>query len=92
LRLFASFNLSNRNRNSSGCNIFCCMVVTFCYIAFMFTREQSKVELKRRGWSYRSAAGEIGITYQHLSYVLNGHRNSRRVLKAIQALPKRRVA
>lgn len=49
-----------------------------------------KVELKRKGWSYRQAARELGITYQHLSYVLNGHRDSRRVTVPVLALPERK--
>jgi transcriptional regulator with XRE-family HTH domain len=58
----------------------------------MFTREHAKVTLKRRGWSYRSAAVLLGITYQHLSYVLNGHRDSRRILAAIERIPEREKA
>ena len=52
----------------------------------MFTRERAKVTLKRRGWSYRAAAPALGVTYQHLSEVLNGHRESRRLLKRISKL------
>jgi len=52
----------------------------------MFTREQIKVELKRKGWSYREAALELGCTYQHVSYVLNGHRESRSLLIKINRL------
>jgi transcriptional regulator with XRE-family HTH domain len=58
----------------------------------MFTREHAKVTLKERGWTYRSAAQVLGITYQHLSYVLNGHRESRRVLAAIERIPEREKA
>jgi transcriptional regulator with XRE-family HTH domain len=53
----------------------------------MFTREQSKVTLKSRGWSYRRAAKKLKVSYQHLSEVLNGHRESRRLLVAISRLP-----
>lgn len=52
----------------------------------MFTREHAKVTLKAKGWSYRKAAPELGVTYQHLSEVLNGKRESRRILAAIQRL------
>jgi hypothetical protein len=58
----------------------------------MFTRAQAKVTLKEKGWTYRTAAPALGITYQHLSYVLNGHRESRRVLAAIEAMPARQEA
>jgi hypothetical protein len=34
----------------------------------------------------------LGVTYQHLSCVLNGHRESRRVLAAIEAMPARQEA
>jgi len=53
----------------------------------MFTRERAKVELKRRGWSYRRVAPELGVTYQHLCLVLTGKRESRRLLKAIKEIP-----
>ena len=72
------------------------LVLTMCELCAipvrMFTREQAKVTLKRKGWSYRSAAQVLGITYQHLSCVLNGQRDSRRVLVAIATLPERRRA
>jgi hypothetical protein len=41
------------------------------------------------GWSYRAAAQVLGVGYQHLAYVLNGHRESRRLLAAVRALPPR---
>lgn len=53
----------------------------------MFSRELQKVELKRKGWSYRRAAPKLGVTYQHLCLVLNGQRESRRLLAAIANLP-----
>jgi len=58
----------------------------------MFTREQAKVTLKDRGWSYRTAAPLLGISYQHLCWVLNGQRSSRRVLKKIELIPARQQA
>lgn len=51
------------------------------------TVEQAKVELKRKGYSYRAAAPLLDVTYQHLSEVLNAKRNSRRVLVKIKTLP-----
>ena len=51
------------------------------------TRKQAKTMLREKGWSYRRGAGLLGVTYQHLSLVLNGHRESRRLLRAIAALP-----
>lgn len=54
----------------------------------MFTRERAKVTLKSRGWSYRSAAPQLGVTYQHLSEVLNGKRLSRRLLRKISSLAR----
>ncbi len=41
------------------------------------------------GWSYRSAAIELGCSYQHLCEVLTGKRPSRRLTAAVLALPKR---
>ena len=55
----------------------------------MFTRERLKVTLKSRGWSYRSAAPVLGVTYQHLSEVLNGKRQSARLLKRVQLIKEK---
>ena len=46
----------------------------------MFTRERTKHKLKEAGLSYRRAAPMLGVTYQHLSEVLNGHRKCVRLL------------
>lgn len=48
--------------------------------------------LRARGWSYRSAAPLLGISYQHLAMVLTGRRESKRLLAAIAALPRREEA
>lgn len=53
----------------------------------MFTRESLKRQLKRKGWTYRTAALHLGRAYQHLSEVLNGHRTSRSLDAKIAALP-----
>jgi hypothetical protein len=45
--------------------------------------------LKSRGWSYRSVAPVLGVTHIHLSYVLNGHRISRRLLESLKNVPLR---
>ena len=65
----------------------------------MFTREQVKSEMKNKGWSYREAARQLTPqrTYQHISYVLNGQRESASLLRELMSLPakarrKRRVA
>lgn len=44
------------------------------------------------GWSYRSAAPVLGVSYQHLSQVLNGERQSRRLINAVLSLPHRTPA
>jgi hypothetical protein len=49
-------------------------------------RRQARAKLKRLGYSYRSAAPVLGVHYVHLSQVLNGHRESRRILSAIKNL------
>jgi transcriptional regulator with XRE-family HTH domain len=43
--------------------------------------------LKSSGWSYRSAAKFLGVSYQHISEVLNCHRESRSLEARIQSLP-----
>jgi lambda repressor-like predicted transcriptional regulator len=53
------------------------------------TPAAAKVELKKRGHSCRSAAKEIGRSYQWINQVLNGHVTSRPVLEAIFDLPVR---
>lgn len=61
-----------------------------CERAPMFTREQVKVTMKARGWSYRRAANHLGRTYQHISYVLNGQRHSVALLRKLAELPATR--
>ena len=41
------------------------------------------------GWSYRAAAPQLGVSYQHLAQVLTGDRQSRRLLAAVLQLPIR---
>lgn len=50
-------------------------------------RTTIKRSLHKRGWSYRRAAPVLGVSYQHLSEVLNGKRQSRRLLAKIDQLP-----
>jgi plasmid maintenance system antidote protein VapI len=58
----------------------------------MLARQLAKSELKKKGWSNRRAAPVLGVTYPHLNKVLNGHRESRRLLRAVMALPQREEA
>ena len=44
--------------------------------------------LRRKGWSHREAAEQLGVSTYHLSLVLNNHRVSRRILNAIQDFPE----
>ena len=53
------------------------------------TTTAAKVELKKRGHSYRSAAKEMGRSYQWICNVLNGQNTSRPVLEAVFRLPVR---
>lgn len=55
----------------------------------MFTGAQAKRHLKQNHWSYRNVAPVLGVTFQHLCMVLNGHRESRRLLNRIAELPDR---
>ncbi len=48
--------------------------------------DHAKRTLKARGWSYRRAAPVLGVTYQHLSEVLNSRRHSRRLIRRVMAL------
>ena len=51
------------------------------------TPERAKVELKKRGYTYRSAAPHVGRSYHWICQVLNGRATSRPVLNAIFDLP-----
>ena len=53
----------------------------------MLKPQQVKVELKRKGWSYRRAEKVIHRSYAWISHVLNGHNKSQPVLRALHALP-----
>jgi len=55
----------------------------------MFQHAQVKEEMKKKGWSYRSASVAINRSYQWICLVLNGKATSRPVLQAIRALPVR---
>lgn len=69
----------------------------------MLTREQLKSNrqyspeivaarsaMKNKGWSYRTAAVFLGVTYQHICLVLTEERQSKSLLRRIHALPHRR--
>lgn len=43
--------------------------------------------LRRRGWTQAAVAQRLGVSAIHLNYVLNGRRESRRILHAIEQLP-----
>lgn len=53
---------------------------------------QARDLLSRRGWTQRDAAPLLGVTLWHLNRVLRGHRESRRILRAIDQLPSRRAS
>lgn len=50
-------------------------------------RDLAKQVLKDLGYTYRNAAPALGVCYQHLAFVLNGQRESARLLQRIAALP-----
>jgi hypothetical protein len=54
--------------------------------------EKLKKALARKGWSQRSAAKEIGRTFEHVNRVLQGHRESDALLTALENLPAKEVA
>lgn len=54
--------------------------------------ETAKAKLKKKGWSHRTAARELGVSFEHLNRVLNGHRESNRLLIRVDRLPVRRPA
>ena len=56
----------------------------------MFARQRAKDKLKALGWSYRTVAPLLGVRFEHLCLVLNGQRESARLLQKIEALETRR--
>lgn len=44
--------------------------------------------IRRKGWTHVEVAKRLGVTPEHMSYVLNGRRVSRRILEAIKELPE----
>lgn len=48
--------------------------------------------LTRKGWSYRTAANELGVHHMHLTHVLTGRRVSHSLCSRIQQLPVRKEA
>jgi len=55
----------------------------------IITPATAKVELKKRGYTYRSAAPVIGRSFHWICQVVNGRATSRPVLEAIFKLPAR---
>ena len=53
----------------------------------MLPHEHAKREMKRKGWSHRRAARQIGKSYPWVCDVLNGTGTSQPVIDAILALP-----
>ena len=47
--------------------------------------------LYANGWTIRQAAAKLGLSYSHVSYVLRGERESAKVIRSLQALPKREL-
>jgi len=52
----------------------------------MMTRHQAKRHLEKLGVSQRGIAPKLGVRFEHLNRVLNGHRHSRRLLALIATL------
>lgn len=50
---------------------------------------RARQHLRSTGWSYRSAAVELGCSFTQLAHVLTGRRQSRSLVSRITALPQR---
>lgn len=55
-------------------------------------RDKIKAGLRKRGISQRKAAETLGVTFEHLNRVLNGHRESARLLKDVAELSSKKEA
>ncbi len=53
----------------------------------MITPSRAKVELKRKGWSYRRVAPVLGKSFPQIERILNGRCQNSAILAAIEALP-----
>lgn len=51
---------------------------------------KAREALARKGWSHAAAAEVLGRSRPHLTLVLTGKRESRRLLAEIHALPNRK--
>lgn len=51
------------------------------------TRQEAKAHIRKLGWAQQKVAPVLGVGYEHLNRVLNGHRDSRRLIRLIFALP-----
>jgi predicted transcriptional regulator len=49
--------------------------------------QAARNELRNKGWKHAEVARLLGVSTVHLSYVLTGRRESRRILDAISNLP-----
>jgi len=54
----------------------------------MMTRQTAKDHLKNLGYSQYRAARYLEVTQSHLNRVLQGHRESGRILRLIEKMPK----
>lgn len=50
--------------------------------------QAARQHLRRNGWTQVAAAKKAGVTREHTALVLNGHRESNRLLKFILSLPE----
>ena len=59
------------------------------HLQSMILAARAKSHLREIGMTYRAAALELGRSYQHLSDVLNGKRESRALIARVLALKPR---
>ena len=52
----------------------------------------AKKYLREAGWSQQAAAKYLGVTFEHLNRVLNGHRESLSLIEKIEKLPVKEVS
>jgi transcriptional regulator with XRE-family HTH domain len=53
--------------------------------------QSARNALRRKGWKQAEAARHLGVSAVHLNYVLNGRRESKRLLNAIARLPENHI-
>jgi len=71
---------------------FAIFAICFLVMTSQAKRNAIKRRLTSKGWTQSEAAKTLGVTFEHLNRVLNGHRESGSLLKKLEDMPVREEA